>query len=132
MLKTCTSCKTPKPLTEFAKKLKSYNSQCKTCKNNYTRSHYKENKLYYDNKKQNRESELKEFIRSLKLKCKNCPETHPACLHFHHLDPSVKEINMSSAAKSGWSRERILKEVSKCDILCANCHAKEHYDESHS
>jgi hypothetical protein len=60
------------------------------------------------------------------LNCDRCPETDPVCLDFHHIDPSKKEIAISNAANSGWSIKRILKEISKCDILCANCHRKEH------
>lgn len=59
------------------------------------------------------------------LKCTRCPETHPACLHFHHLDPSQKDMAIANAVRS-WSRKRLMAEIDKCEILCANCHAKEH------
>jgi hypothetical protein len=44
-----------------------------------------------------------------------------SALEFHHRDPSKKDFGI---AKSGncvaW--EKILVELDKCDLLCANCH----------
>jgi len=60
------------------------------------------------------------------LECILCGENHPACLEFHHRDPTTKDVNLSEAYTRGWGWERIMKEVEKCDVLCANCHRKEH------
>jgi len=60
--------------------------------------------------------------------CKDCGETHPACLDFHHRNPNEKELTLSLAVARA-SLERIQKEVAKCDFLCANCHRKHHYKE---
>ncbi|MEX2253369.1 MAG: helix-turn-helix domain-containing protein [Thermoleophilaceae bacterium] len=44
-------------------------------------------------------------------------------LHFHHLDPSLKEFGL--AAKGGCrSFERLTAEAEKCVLLCSNCHAE--------
>lgn len=62
------------------------------------------------------------------LKCIKCGENHPACLEFHHRNPEEKEMNISHYSRGGWlSRRKLLEEVEKCDVLCANCHRKEHY-----
>lgn len=61
-----------------------------------------------------------------KLKCSRCPEDHPACLDFHHRDPDAKIMSICNAANSGWGVEKILEEMAKCDVLCSNCHRKEH------
>lgn len=61
--------------------------------------------------------------------CKNCGERHPACLHFHHIDPSEKEFRVNRAVAEKIPVPRILKEIEKCEVLCANCHAKVHWDE---
>lgn len=73
--------------------------------------------------------EIKNFIRELKAnsKCVRCKENHPACLDFHHLDKNGKDGIISEAAKNDWTMDRLLKELQKCVILCANCHRKEHY-----
>lgn len=65
---------------------------------------------------------------ALKSVCSRCPETHPACLDFHHRDPATKSFNIGEHyGKHRW--KRILEEVAKCDILCSNCHRKLHYAE---
>ena len=61
------------------------------------------------------------------LECARCGENHPATLQFHHCDPQKKDFNLSEAVREGYSIERISKEVAKCTVLCANCHAKECY-----
>lgn len=78
-----------------------------------------------------RKEKLREWFRELKrgLKCARCSENHPACLDFHHRDRNSKLYTVSYMAGMGKSKPRILEEIAKCDILCANCHKKLHYDE---
>ena len=60
--------------------------------------------------------------------CAQCGENHPACLDFHHTDPSKKEGNLyAMPSNRGW--KWIELEVAKCIVLCANCHRKLHYAE---
>ena len=40
-------------------------------------------------------------------------------------------INISQANGS-WSRGRLEAEIAKCDVLCANCHQKLHWEEKQS
>ena len=60
------------------------------------------------------------------LKCK-CGEDHWACLEFHHRNPEEKEYTISYLCHSSLGKKRILKEIEKCDVMCANCHRKYHY-----
>jgi hypothetical protein len=93
------------------------------CKDCYSRNKEKRLREIYA-KKREMVAWLREY-RS-KLGCQECQENHPACLQFHHVDPNTKEINLSFAANRGWSKKRILKEIEKCIVLCANCHFKLH------
>lgn len=79
---------------------------------------------------QRRRDELRAWFRALKskLQCELCAESTVDCLQFHHRDPSMKDLEVSKAI-SGWSRERILAEIAKCTVLCANCHLKLHWEE---
>lgn len=61
-----------------------------------------------------------------KLSCVICGENEACCLDFHHKDPNNKEFNISEAGRGGISEKRLLEEIAKCDVLCANCHRKFH------
>lgn len=60
--------------------------------------------------------------------CARCSETDPACLDFHHRDEAEKTANVSELVSNGRSKAAISKEMKRCDVLCANCHRKEHAD----
>jgi hypothetical protein len=63
------------------------------------------------------------------LFCKKCGERRFYCLDFHHRDPNEKDFKLSSAIYK-YSRKRILEEITKCDVLCANCHREYHWQEA--
>lgn len=60
------------------------------------------------------------------LKCIRCDESRHWVLDFHHRDPTEKEASVSRVLRGG-SKQRVLDEIAKCDVLCANCHRDEHY-----
>ncbi len=79
-----------------------------------------------------RRHEMRTWWRELKAtkQCERCGESAPECLHFHHRDRTQKEIDLGKVGSQGqWSKKRILAEVAKCDVLCANCHQKHHWQE---
>lgn len=91
------------------------------------RKHYRDNKQKYIlNLHEKRRRYKREFLEFLfEQKCLKCNEDHPACLEFHHRNPDDKEYQIS--ANAGLIPFRtLLKEIKKCDILCANCHRKLH------
>lgn len=45
-------------------------------------------------------------------------------LHFHHLDKKFKSFGIAKAATQQRSKSKILDEIKKCVILCANCHSE--------
>jgi len=49
-------------------------------------------------------------------------------LEFHHKDPNTKELTISAAVRA-WGPERLVEELNKCIILCANCHRELHYNQ---
>lgn len=65
----------------------------------------------------------REFVRHLKesTACKDCKGLFPACvMDFDHIDANTK-VKKVSLLQDG-SKERLLLEISKCEIVCANCH----------
>lgn len=80
-------------------------------------------------KSQTNRNKKQEWLRELKksLHCIVCGENRWWCLEFHHRDPSEKENNISIIINR-WGMKRILEEIVKCDVFCANCHKTEHYN----
>ena len=73
--------------------------------------------------------ELTEWFFALKttFSCARCGEDDAACLDFHHRDPDEKSDALGRAIwMNGWSKARVLEEIGKCVVLCANCHRKFH------
>jgi hypothetical protein len=65
-------------------------------------------------------------IKLLGGECSKCGyNKNYAALQFHHLDPSEKEFNWGKLRLRSWNS--ILKELSKCQLLCANCHVETHW-----
>ena len=48
-------------------------------------------------------------------------------MDFDHRDPTKKSFNLTSGRAMLMSRSRLMAEVEKCDIVCANCHAARTY-----
>jgi hypothetical protein len=57
--------------------------------------------------------------------CSRCIERRPACLDYHHTDPSTKKNSISTLVSRGSSLEKLKAEMDKCVLLCANCHRLE-------
>jgi hypothetical protein len=95
----------------------------------YRRKHYRLHKEPYIARAKSQRAALRAWFRVLKKtkRCERCPEWFWACLEFHHIDPKHKVFNLSRAIAAGWSRKRILEEIAKCMVLCANCHRREHH-----
>ena len=65
----------------------------------------------------------KDFVESLKAApCMDCKNSFPVeCMDFDHVR-GVKLGCISEMVADGTGREKILAEIAKCDLVCANCH----------
>lgn len=83
--------------------------------------------IHYNERAQARQrargDERRDFTDSFKLErgCTDCGYNENACaLDFDHLPEFTKDCDVSYARYS--SMERLLKEIAKCEVVCANCH----------
>jgi hypothetical protein len=84
-------------------------------------------KILNNNKQQFKKqlSEIKE-----KSGCVDCGINNPIVLDFDHLHD--KKYNVSRMIHDGFSWAAIKKEISKCEVVCANCHRiRTHYRLTH-
>lgn len=56
--------------------------------------------------------------------CSDCGERDPIVLDLDHIDRGSKKFTLSNAVRLGVSIEKILKEIEKCEVVCANCHRR--------
>src|SRR5258708_29735036 len=130
-MKVCIRWKLEKELKEFNFKFKSKGvrqAQCKVCTRLYVRNHYYENKEYYLKKAHRNNASLREKVRNYLWKylsshyCKDCGEKDILVLEFDHKGNKYKEIARMITGR--YSLARVINEVEKCEVRCANCHRR--------
>lgn len=57
--------------------------------------------------------------------CTDCGEKDPVVLEFDHLRD--KSFNISTGVQSAYGLGRLLGEIAKCEVVCANCHRRRTY-----
>ncbi len=98
-------------------------SYCKVHQSEYTKKHYQSNPNEYKQRARDATSRKQQFIREAKDKyCKDCNIKYPYyVMQFDH--KFDKKFNVSRMAnRCSW--KQIIEEISKCDIVCGNCHAE--------
>lgn len=83
----------------------------------------------YNEKKKAKRKELKmRAVEALGGKCQCCGYNKClSALEFHHLDPKIKDFELSK--NISW--EKIEVELKKCVLLCSNCHKEAHSSDEH-
>lgn len=129
--KTCTRCGEIKLITKFCKDKRSpngYINPCLSCAAANQKSRYNSKKFGAKMRKRNRSNLIKarkrnrQFIKnylSSRL-CVDCGEKRWVVLEFDHI--ANKKHAISIMVGKGFSIASIEKELSKCEVRCANCH----------
>lgn len=111
-MKKCSLCKELKQSTEFYEKSdrKTGGHCCKKCFNNYCLDRWRKRKV--------------EAIVYKGSCCERCKIEYPkfdACIFdFHHKDPKQKDVSWNKLRLRSW--DKIVLELDKCSLVCANCH----------
>lgn len=130
--KLCTSCNNEWPLDHFGVKNKKTGLRqwaCKKCARDLSKFYYQKNVDYYKTKSGIRrkvtQKQQQEYIRQYLLihPCVDCGESDIVCLDFDHVR-GEKANDIAHLIRSGGSWNKIIEEMGKCDVRCANCHRK--------
>ena len=64
------------------------------------------------------------FLHELKsVPCMDCGgRFDPVCMDFDHRPGEIKLMSIGDAASGYKSNTKLLAEIAKCDVVCANCH----------
>lgn len=60
--------------------------------------------------------------------CSTCGETDPRSLVFHHTSADRKRMTVAQMITDCYPVQEIKAEIENCELLCANCHRKEHFE----
>jgi hypothetical protein len=83
----------------------------------------------YDNKIRRREAARQYVWDYLSTHpCVDCGETDPKVLEFDHVR-GEKTGAVSVLANGNYALERVIEEIKRCDVRCANCHRRKTYDD---
>lgn len=111
--KICCACKKRKETGQFffQKQRNRYHSYCKVC-------------LYECQKKRWIDRKIK-AIDLFGGRCTKCGyNKNYSALEFHHVDAAQKEFAWNKLRQMAW--ESVIIELSKCILICANCHREHH------
>ena len=130
-MKKCTKCKLDKSIKEFNKnktRKDGLQNICRNCSREKSKKFYKENVetqriIIYKQKKDRKQESRKKVNEYLSLNpCIDCGNENLIVLEFDHREPEKKHKGICEMLASGYSWDKILKEIEKCDVRCANCH----------
>lgn len=121
-VKSCNICGKEYPLDNFYSNgysrggVKKYKPPCKSC--------------YGPKVSVDFNLKLKKILADLNVRyeCALCGyNKNYAALCFHHLNPDEKDFSISELSKTKVITKEVINELEKCVVLCANCHAEEHF-----
>ena len=94
------------------------------CQRPYNVEYYRRNRGLELQRVRVRQAGMVDLLRDLRrVPCTDCGEQlKPHQMDFDHRDPSTKAFNVMAGRAMLMSTRRVLAEVAKCDIVCANCH----------
>lgn len=123
-MKYCGDCKQTKDLEDFHRLGTGQQSVCKECARRRSRLHYRNNRERHQALAKARLRELRGWAATLKSgPCTDCGGTfHHRAMHWDHI-ANDKAADVSVLVAAGSSKGKILNEIAKCELVCANCHA---------
>jgi hypothetical protein len=124
-MKRCARCRKIKSLEDFHRRGDGRQTWCKACRKAYDSQYHRTTAPIRIAQKRQRHEEMIAWYRSLKAgrPCTDCGGFfHHAAMAWDHLPGTDKVADVSSLL-SRHSRRRVLDEIAKCELVCANCHA---------
>jgi hypothetical protein len=100
---------------------------CRPCRSAYGKQHYAANRQRYIDleAKRKRARAMKRMHYLLEYfrlhPCVDCGEVDPLVLEFDHIRDKSFDIGAGLPDRN-W--ESILREIAKCEVVCANCHRR--------
>ena len=126
--KTCGKEKALDPDFPVRRKLSDgHEGRCRLCKQLGCRAEYTREEVRSSQaartKKLRAAVRMKVYEYLLDHPCTDCGEDDPIVLQFDHVR-GTKVAAVGECVSRGWSWARVLTEIAKCEVRCANCHLR--------
>ena len=131
MTKRCGRCRLVKNDDEFHRFRSGWQAWCKSCRREYDAAYWRKTRDERLRQRKIRRRDLAIWYREQKTgrPCTDCGGVfHHAAMHWDHLPGLGKKREVSNLVVRGFRRRTILEEISKCELVCANCHAVRTFD----
>jgi len=95
----------------------------------YSRRHYEKNKISYIRAAAAYKETIKAIIDKAKSRpCADCGVAYPPwVMDFDHVR-GRKEFSLGQFKRHGVGPEKVVAEIEKCEVVCANCHRQRTHD----
>ena len=120
-IRVCINCE--RDYQHYGQKL----SRCRPCRREYDRKYHANRsdseKLRKVNLQTQRYRKNLQWVRDVKAEkaCVDCGIADYRVLQFDHLPQYEKVISITDALRRGYSQKKIMDEMAKCEVVCANC-----------
>lgn len=130
MEKICSRCKLPKLIKEFRpnnSKSDGLQHCCISCDKEYQKEWYQKNKKSVITKTRILNKEIQKINRAFIVEylknnpCVECGEKDIVVLQFDHIGHKTKGVSLLIKSST---LLKIKEEISRCQVLCANCHTR--------
>jgi hypothetical protein len=124
-LRRCGRCQRDLPFPAFGRYGARHQSYCRDCKREYDAAWYRANKAKRQARVRADRAAHVEWMNSLKegRPCADCGQAFPPyVMEWDHLPGTEKTLVLADTRRAAYGRRRILAELAKCELVCANCH----------
>ena len=127
-MKFCSKCGQTKSRGEFHRRTGRSDGLQSACKDCY-KIYQKKNRVARRGYEKSRRDEVRAWIGALKrAPCTDCGKVYPPeCMDFDHQEDKKRDVSKMMM----YSKQTILREVAKCDLVCANCHRTRTHGRAH-
>jgi hypothetical protein len=134
-MKQCPRCGELKSPSEFGARrpgrdatyLRAY---CRPCYKRIYQEYYKKNKAVFIQRADRFHAVIRDLLHTAKEKpCADCGRSFPYyVMEFDHREGETKCLNIADVmGPCRVGKKRLLAEITKCDVVCANCHRERTY-----
>lgn len=127
--KTCSTCHELRPLTDFNVRRTAADglqARCRSCSRQWyadnREDHMRNVRVRNDRVRAEARVRLTDYL--LEHPCVDCGESDVRVLDFDHEDPTTKLTEVGRLIGTAMPWQRVLEEIEKCSVRCANCHRR--------